>query len=150
MYNSEKRTQPISIKLNEIEYPVPSIENAIYSLRPNATWQWERDAFTAYEDSNGEPEPSFEDILSEVDRMENLYAFYEYSRTRKEKYESISNQLDLLYKDIESGLFGNLAKTGSWFTHVKSIKENYPKQSHENPNTFVREKRDSDGNLRIE
>jgi len=150
MYNSLKRTQPISIKLNEIEYPVPSIENAIYSLRPNATWQWERGAFTAYEDPNGKPEPLFEEILSEVDRMENLYNFYEYSRIRKEKYESISNQLDLLYKDIESGLFGNSAKTGSWFTHVKTVKQNYPKKSHKNPDTFVREKRDSDGNLRIE
>jgi len=148
MYSSQKRTQPVSIQLNGIEYPVPSIENAIYTLRPNATWQWERDSFTAYEDPNGKPEPLFEEILSEVDRMENLYAFYEYSRNRKQNYKNISDQLDLLYQDINSGLFGDSAKTGSWFTHVKSIKDEFPKETHEDPNTFVRVKRYSDGTLK--
>tara|TARA_B100000085_G_C18245557_1_gene391712 strand:- start:78 stop:524 length:447 start_codon:yes stop_codon:yes gene_type:complete len=147
MYNSLKRTQPASITLNGVEYPVPSVENAIYTLRPNATWEYSG-AFIQYSDPDGNPEPTKEQIDAEVDRMENLYAFYEYSRIRKEKYGSVSNQLDLLYKDIESGLFGDSAKTGSWFTHVKTIKENYPKQSHEDPSTFVKEKRDSDGNLR--
>lgn len=148
MYSSQKRTQPVSIQLNGIEYPVPSIENAIYTLRPNATWEYISGAFTQYNDPDGNSEPTKEEIDTEVDRMQNLYAFYEYSRNRKQNYKNISDQLDLLYQDINSGLFGDSAKTGSWFTHVKSIKDEFPKETHEDPNTFVRVKRYSDGTLK--
>lgn len=148
MYNSTKRTQPVSITLNGVEYPVPSVENAIYTLRPNATWEYVSDTFTQYSDPDGNLEPSSEEILGEVDRMENLYAFYEYSRRRKENYKNISDQLDLLYQDINSGLFGDTAKTGLWFNHIKSVKEQFPKETHEDPNTFVRVKKYSDGTLK--
>ena len=37
-------------------------------------------------------------------------------------YESISNQLDQLYHDIDAGKFGSDAKTGVWFVGITSVK----------------------------
>ena len=37
-------------------------------------------------------------------------------------YESISNQLDQLYHDIDAGKFGSDAKTGVWFVGISSVK----------------------------
>jgi len=146
MYNSQKRTQPISFKLGEIEYPVPSIENAIYTLRPGADWEYVNGLFSYYEDPEGRSKPTNDEINNEVERMENIFAFYEYSRKRKDEYAPITEQLDMLYKDIQSGLFGNSAMDGSWYKHIKSIKEKYVKETGLAEN-FVRVKKYSDGSL---
>ena len=37
-------------------------------------------------------------------------------------YESIQNQLDQLYHDIDAGKFGSDAKTGVWFVGISSVK----------------------------
>ena len=37
-------------------------------------------------------------------------------------YESIANQLDQLYHDIDTGKFGSDAKTGVWFVGISSVK----------------------------
>ena len=37
-------------------------------------------------------------------------------------YESIANQLDQLYHDIDAGKFGSDAKTGVWFVGISSVK----------------------------
>ena len=37
-------------------------------------------------------------------------------------YESIANQLDQLYHDIDAGKFGSDAKTGVWFVSITSVK----------------------------
>ena len=37
-------------------------------------------------------------------------------------YESIANQLDQLYHDIDAGKFGSDAKTGVWFVGITSVK----------------------------
>ena len=44
-------------------------------------------------------------------------------------YPLITEQLDQLYHDIESGKFGANAKTGSWFVGITSVKTAYPKPS---------------------
>ena len=40
---------------------------------------------------------------------------------------NVSEQLNLLYDDIDQGLFGEQAKTGKFFQYIKEIKEKYPK-----------------------
>ena len=40
------------------------------------------------------------------------------------KYDTIGNQLDMLYKDI---LAGKLDATGTWATHIKAVKDANPK-----------------------
>ena len=42
------------------------------------------------------------------------------------KYDTIANQLDMLYKDIVAG---KLDTTGTWATHIKAVKDANPKPS---------------------
>ncbi len=46
---------------------------------------------------------------------------------RKAYYKIISQQLDNLYHDIDSGKFGNDAKTGNFYLGRKAVKDKYPK-----------------------
>ncbi len=41
-------------------------------------------------------------------------------------YDTIGNQLDMLYKDIVAG---KLDTTGTWATHIKAVKDANPKPS---------------------
>ena len=38
-------------------------------------------------------------------------------------YGGPGEQLGMLYKDVEAGLFGEAAKNGEWFKHIKHVKE---------------------------
>ena len=42
-------------------------------------------------------------------------------------YQSIGEQLDKLYHDIDSGKLGNDAKTGDFYVGRKAVKDKYPK-----------------------
>ena len=42
-------------------------------------------------------------------------------------YESLEEQLDMLFKDIDNGVFGANAKKGAWYKHIKDIKDANPK-----------------------
>jgi len=46
---------------------------------------------------------------------------------RQAYYKMISEQLDNLYHDIDSGKFGNDAKTGNFYLGRKAVKDKYPK-----------------------
>ena len=46
---------------------------------------------------------------------------------RTKLYPGLANQLDMLYKDIDVGLFGEEAKTGQFYTTIKAVKEAHPK-----------------------
>jgi len=138
-------------KLNNITYPIPSIATAVETLRPG--WRW---FLTDEQTSNAEwtpGNPSDEDLSKNIDRGENhelseltwdevqaeitreqaIYDHYEYERTRKENYPSIENQLDLLYHDIENGLLGIAATTGSWYVGISSVKTSNPKPAGDPP-----------------
>ena len=61
-------------------------------------------------------------LQSEADKIEkNMVAIGK----RKRQYRKISDQLDLLYKDMEADK-GN--KTGEWFKFVKKVKHDNPKE----------------------
>ena len=49
-----------------------------------------------------------------------------YRSKRRESYDSLPNQLDMLYKDIVAG---KLDTTGTWATHIKAVKDANPKPS---------------------
>ena len=44
-------------------------------------------------------------------------------------YDGISEQLDQLFRDVDSGKFGADAKTGEWYIAVKAVKDANPKPS---------------------
>ena len=60
--------------------------------------------------------------------------------SRNISYESLEEQLDMLYKDIDNGLFGANAKNGAWYKHIKDIKDANPKA--DNYNTLKQEYED--------
>lgn len=73
-------------------------------------------------------------VQSEIDSArvildnEALAVKYKTDRTTdgSTKYGSISDQLDMLYKDM---LSGKLDTTGTWATHIKAVKDANPKPS---------------------
>jgi hypothetical protein len=52
------------------------------------------------------------------------YLVNKYKMERQNKYEQLGEQLDKLWHDIDEG---KLDKTGSFYTHVKSVKDADPK-----------------------
>ena len=50
-----------------------------------------------------------------------------YSDKRKHHYQFIGEQLDVLFHDIDSGKFGNDAKTSNFYINRKAVKDKYPK-----------------------
>ena len=52
------------------------------------------------------------------------YLVNKYKMERQNKYEQLGEQLDKLWHDIDEG---KLDKTGSFYAHVKSVKDADPK-----------------------
>jgi len=52
-----------------------------------------------------------------------------YVVTRQENYKSIGEQLYQLFLSVDSGLFGDNAKTSQWYLDIKEVKDNNPKPS---------------------
>ena len=50
-----------------------------------------------------------------------------YKDKRAEKYPSITEQLDQLYRDMKSGKLGVGATTGEWYVGITSVKTLFPK-----------------------
>jgi hypothetical protein len=45
-------------------------------------------------------------------------------------YKDIRSQLDLLWHDIDTGKFGDTAKTGEWYKDVKAVKDRFTKTDY--------------------
>jgi len=50
-----------------------------------------------------------------------------YSDKRERAYPTLAEQFDLMYHAIDAGDFGNDAKTTSFYTKLKAVKDKYPK-----------------------
>jgi hypothetical protein len=61
-----------------------------------------------------------------VPRAAALEPDLHYTFVRNQSY-NLGEQLDLLYKDIQAGLFGAGAKSGGFATYIQEIKQRYPK-----------------------
>lgn len=46
---------------------------------------------------------------------------------RQQEYGNLGYQLNLLWDDIDNGLFGDSAKNGQWYVHVKGVKDSIVK-----------------------
>ena len=67
---------------------------------------------------------------AEIKYYEDTYAEeYGWKDSRIKDYPEITDQLDKLYHDIDDGLLGEDAKTGSWYLAVKEVKDDNPKPS---------------------
>ena len=57
-------------------------------------------------------------------KVAELQAIQNYQSKRRDSYNTIVDQLDMLYKDIVAG---KLDTTGTWATHIKAVKDANPK-----------------------
>ena len=62
-------------------------------------------------------------------KTDRTAGFFDESTNQNTKtiYGKLSEQLDMLYRDIHAGKLGADAKTGEWYLHIKSVKNNNPK-----------------------
>ena len=63
-------------------------------------------------------------VKAKYDELLTAYTNNDYGRKRVQSYDTIGEQLDKLYHDIDAG---KLDKTGTWFTSVKAVKDANPK-----------------------
>ena len=56
-----------------------------------------------------------------------LHQLNQHKHHRHCDYGQVADQLDMLFKDIDAGLFGEQAKTGLFYNHIKNIKDRHPK-----------------------
>ena len=59
------------------------------------------------------------------------FEFHDPQMLRVVAYGDPGEQLSMLYKDIDAGLFGDAAKTGKFYQHVKNVKETQPEVQYE-------------------
>jgi len=45
---------------------------------------------------------------------------------RQQVYDNLGQQLNLLYDDIQAGMFGDAARTGAFATYLKDLKDQWP------------------------
>lgn len=78
-------------------------------------------------------EPVGENVIPEPNPevITRMWELTQHNHARELAYGSIENELDMLYKDINAGLFGDAAKTGSFYLHIKSVKDSNPKVTDE-------------------
>ena len=85
----------------------------------------ERVVFTAEEEAARDKEEAAVAIEqaanTEATKLETNHAV---KRKRRREYNSLGDQLDLLYKDIVAG---KLDTNGEWAKHIKAVKEANPK-----------------------
>ena len=83
---------------------------------------------TFYTDATGtteKPSPiTWSALETKYNEMMIAYHNNEYARKRVENYDTIGNQLDNLFHDIDND---TLNKDGSFYKHIKSVKDNDPK-----------------------
>ena len=95
-----------------LDGPTPNSYDGIICLGPDSVDVTDTIDFTAAQ--------------TERDRLISEYRGLEYGRTRILEYPHLTDQLDLLFHDMNSGK-GD--KTGEWFKAVKKVKDDNPKPS---------------------
>jgi len=91
--------------------------DAIQSLVPNAEVVTRGDEIEWYDER---PQPSDEDIATELARLQTEYDNKQYQRDRAVAYASIQDQLDMQYWD-------NVNETTTWKDHIAQVKSDNPK-----------------------
>jgi len=102
---------------------IPGIDTAIQFLRPGATFELNNKTFVTWNCPLGSEPPTWEEVITQLNKDVETYNYYLYARNREREYGSWQEQLNLLYDDIKSGNLEN----GKWVQMVESIKEKYPK-----------------------
>jgi len=101
------------------------IVEAILAINPDAKVRLKNDDINTIEWLDGTTPISNSDILSKETELKNNYAAKEYQRKREKLYPTVQYQLDQLWHDINDD---KLDKNGLWYTAIKKIKDDNPKE----------------------
>ena len=116
--------------------------DALRSLVPKAKLSIMNEDYDTlnWDESNTDTKPTKAELDAEIVRLDAEYLAKRYQRQRtndvsermsgiQTSYPKITEQLDQLFHDIESGKFGDTAKTGNWYVGISSVKNTFPKPS---------------------
>lgn len=93
--------------------------------------------FKNYKDLNGdlhwipeneEPKEDWVEVQPPENPVPDMNFKPPYTALRQNAYPYLGDQLDMLYHDINNGVFGETAKTSEWYNTIKDIKESIPKE----------------------
>ena len=116
--------------------------DALRSLVPKAKLSIMNEDYDTlnWDESNTDTKPTKAELDAEIARLDAEYLAKRYQRQRtndvsermsgiQTSYPKLAEQLDQLFHDIESGKFGDTAKTGNWYVGISSVKNAFPKPS---------------------
>ena len=95
-------------------------DNSKVSLQNDSDGKGDYIKTWAYE---GLTKPTDEQIASYETAANSKDTLTDILNKRKTEYLSYNEQLDKLWHDINDGKFGDTAKTSTWYTHIKSVKD---------------------------
>ena len=105
-----------------------------YHVGSQTDWGNNATSHSIYEDltltwpTGNAPLKSKEEFETAWETIETERQAVEYREQREiSGYIEINNQLDMLYWDVSSGVFGDEAKNSTWFLHCSGVKEQFPK-----------------------
>jgi hypothetical protein len=107
------------------------IYRALLSLRPGAKWHLDGNDYSNIqwlelsELLGGQSQPTKEEVITEIERLQAEYENKEYQRLREEQYPSFADQFDLLYH----------GGYDAWKEKINMIKSSYPKPVQEEEST---------------
>tara|TARA_B100001029_G_scaffold176933_1_gene180681 strand:+ start:205 stop:567 length:363 start_codon:yes stop_codon:yes gene_type:complete len=81
---------------------------------------------------DGGSKPTESEVTAGLKAMQDDFDAKEYVRNRvglTTGYLPLQEQLDQLYRDMQSGKLGVGATTGEWYVGITSVKTSYPKPS---------------------
>ena len=108
---------------------LPSLVDIIREIDPTAVVIVDDDDIDKIQWVDGTTPIDKATILAKKAEIDAEWSKNKYQRDRKEEFRqlSIAIELDLLWHDIDSGKLGADAKTGGFYTTIKSLKDKYPK-----------------------
>ena len=105
------------------------IEDYLITVRTGQWFGWSDSTDKVYENlivHDGGSKPSETDCTNGLKALQDAWDLENasYRSRRRSAYNSIEDQLDALYKDMQDG---RLDISGTWATHIKSVKDSNPK-----------------------
>lgn len=98
------------------------LSKALISLYPGAQWSLSGDTYDGlnWMETNTLPKPTEQELITEADRLYQVWLSEQYKRDRAKEYPPITDQLDMLYHDKLDG-------TNTWEDAIQAVKDKYPK-----------------------
>ena len=105
------------------------LEDYLVTVREGCWYTWsdfQNRTYSALVVTDGGSKPTEKECTDGLAAMQAAWDLENdsYRSKRRESYDSLANQLDMLYHDIVAG---KLDTTGTWATHIKAVKDANPK-----------------------